>query len=629
MGSREVKPLLSIVIANYNFGQFLEEAIRSVLAQTADDEVELIVVDGGSTDNSVEVITRYADRISWWCSEPDGGQSVAFNKGFTHAHGEFLTWLNADDVMLPGAVAALRKSAARHSDCPWFIGGTVWCDKNWFVLKIFKDHRFSRMRLLGRSLSVGGPSSFFTKELFVRAGGFDETLHYVMDSDLWYRMALKCGEKYIRMNHPTWAFRFHERSKTSGRISNPKSNVAQRNEEKFANERHLLRLRYGRPSRFATLLCKFPVSVTDTVRAFIGNCRFKKHHLNEFCGAHVVKSSVLLSNSIQEYFTGLRHVSNEVYAFNTWRRKKFEDKGSLRFLDAEMIKDACVCARIVEERGIGVLYAQGARSLIDFYLIKRRCKRIVPRLLVNCHSPSLWGSFLKSFVFVLASCFLADAMIFLVEGYRLRWLWLTRLFRLKTYHVPNPVDLMRFVGDAKEFVGRPLTIVNVGVVSSRKRQDMLVLLAGELRRRGLDVNVKLAGDTPDKAYLNHLNDLIVKNDLVGQVEIPGCVPYDEVPGWLRAADIYICPSDAEVMPFSILEAMASALPIVAHDIAGHHEQVVDGENGFLVRSQDVAEYADAVEKILADYERFSRASRKRAEEVFAMNHYAEAMREIL
>ena len=90
----------------------MEETIQSDLCQVDEtmclpsgERIELIIVDGGSNDNSVEIINKYADRLAWWCSEKDRGQSHAFNKGFTHATGRFLTWLNADDILLPSTLA--------------------------------------------------------------------------------------------------------------------------------------------------------------------------------------------------------------------------------------------------------------------------------------------------------------------------------------------------------------------------------------------------------------------------------------------------------------------------------------------------------------------------------------------
>src|SRR5574344_1666133 len=127
-----MKPLLSIVIANYNYGRFLEQAIVSILDQNI-PEVELLVVDGGSTDNSVEIIKRYAGegvegqrspKISYWISEKDKGQSDAFNKGFAKARGKYLTWLNADDIMTTGCLARVIAEMKAHPECSWFSANT-------------------------------------------------------------------------------------------------------------------------------------------------------------------------------------------------------------------------------------------------------------------------------------------------------------------------------------------------------------------------------------------------------------------------------------------------------------------------------------------------------------------------
>src|SRR5574344_2606747 len=95
----KVNPALSIVIVNFNYRRYLEAAIRSVLDQQVEG-VELVIVDGASKDESVEIIKRYADKLGWWVSEPDKGQSDAFNKAFAHCRGKYLTWLNADDIKI-------------------------------------------------------------------------------------------------------------------------------------------------------------------------------------------------------------------------------------------------------------------------------------------------------------------------------------------------------------------------------------------------------------------------------------------------------------------------------------------------------------------------------------------------
>ena len=210
-------PLLSIVIANYNYGRFLEEAILSVIKQDVMNEVELIIVDGKSKDESVGIIKKYERYISWWISEADGGQSEAFNKGFRHSSGKYLTWLNADDVMPAGCLKKVLSELRTHPTYDWFTANhfrflqstkeiiQVDWGPNWYP---------SFIQSPSSPLVIFGPATFFSKNIYDKVGGIDESLHLVMDTDLWIRFMMS-GVKQRRINCFCWAFRMHESSKTA------------------------------------------------------------------------------------------------------------------------------------------------------------------------------------------------------------------------------------------------------------------------------------------------------------------------------------------------------------------------------------------------------------------------------
>ena len=215
MNKAENNPFFSIVIVNFNYGRFLEEAILSVLGQSCQD-FELIIIDGGSSDNSVEIIKKYQDRLAWWCSEKDHGQSHAFNKGFTRAKGTFLTWLNADDLLMPETFACAKKKLLKHPDAAWMTGNVFRFAPDGKVIEC-RWGPWGMPRFLqgsGSPVAVFGPTSFFSRDLFWRVGGMDESLHYVMDTDLWMRFIV-AHEPCLRLNRYCWAFRMHEMSKTA------------------------------------------------------------------------------------------------------------------------------------------------------------------------------------------------------------------------------------------------------------------------------------------------------------------------------------------------------------------------------------------------------------------------------
>lgn len=233
-------PLLSIVVANYNYGRFIEEAIQSVILQNASDQIELIICDAASTDNSVEIIKKYRDRIAWWCSEKDGGQSEAFNKGFAHAKGRFLTWLNADDIMLPGAFQSFRKAVEANPGKEWFSGETVYVDVEGRVVTsgLASWSAWFRLLRIPSWARITAPATFFSRRLFELTGGFDEELRYVMDTDLWIKFT-RLGHNVHYLRTMCWAFRLHEESKTGASVTTGVRSC------RFMEERTRIRSRAG------------------------------------------------------------------------------------------------------------------------------------------------------------------------------------------------------------------------------------------------------------------------------------------------------------------------------------------------------------------------------------------------
>ncbi len=273
---------LSVVVANYNYGRFLETALNSVLSQKP-AEAELIVVDGGSTDNSLEIIRHHALELAWWVSEKDKGQSNAFNKGFAHAKGRYLTWLNADDVMFPGAIDRILKAIRQNPSCEWFAGGCCWLDQDLRVLKCSRGRRFSKIRADAGDIQVYAPSSVFAKTLYDRVGGFiDENCNYVMDIELWNRFYRLGNATYQPLPGYNWGLRLHPEAKMSGHnfSQSPTSNPNHPIHAMKVSEYQNVLSKYA-TSKMSSLKYVLSLSPVESIQGRIDTLRYRGRHYRE------------------------------------------------------------------------------------------------------------------------------------------------------------------------------------------------------------------------------------------------------------------------------------------------------------------------------------------------------------
>jgi len=208
----EKKPLVSIITPSFNQARFLEETILSVFDQDY-ERIEYIIIDGASTDGSLEVIKKYKSRLAYWVSEPDRGQTDAINKGFSHATGEILAWLNSDDVYNPGAVSQAVEYLLGHPQVGMVYGDLDFIDENDKVIGRFNAAQTDLARLRRGYVHIPQPATFLRADLWKKVGPLDPSFYFAMDYDLWTRLAAVSEFKYIP-GKPWAKFRLHFDGKT-------------------------------------------------------------------------------------------------------------------------------------------------------------------------------------------------------------------------------------------------------------------------------------------------------------------------------------------------------------------------------------------------------------------------------
>jgi glycosyltransferase involved in cell wall biosynthesis len=278
-------PLISIVMPSFNQFSYIEESLNSVINQNYTHK-EIIIIDGGSTDGTLNIINKFANNITYWVSEPDNGQSHALNKGFSIANGDLVVWLNTDDIMLPGTLSSVAKYWKENGYPKWITGNSVWAAPDGRIIRCARGVHWSNILARLNMINVFAPSSFFSPEILDIVGNVDENLHYMMDTELWLRFANK-GYKFNRIHKYMWVLRLHPNAKMSGHHfkgspmakANHKSHFERKFEKDKIADRYHITARQLRVAKVLSRAIRFkqmalPLSWFDLIR-------FYKRHWSE------------------------------------------------------------------------------------------------------------------------------------------------------------------------------------------------------------------------------------------------------------------------------------------------------------------------------------------------------------
>ena len=213
-------PSISITTPSYNQGQFLAKTIESVLSQDY-PALEYQILDGGSTDDTVDIIRRYAHRLAYFTSRPDHGQSDAVNRGWMRSSGEVISWLNSDDYLLPGALDIIAKEFHTDPNLVALIGTCLIANGDGEIVGNKYARTLDLQRLITTSGGVPGqPAVFLRRSILDEIGYLDTHLHYTMDWEYWIRVALRYHPKRIKVLYdPLAVLRVWEGTKTLNGVS--------------------------------------------------------------------------------------------------------------------------------------------------------------------------------------------------------------------------------------------------------------------------------------------------------------------------------------------------------------------------------------------------------------------------
>ena len=201
---------ITVVTPSFNQAIFIEETIRSVLLQGYPN-LEYIVMDGGSTDGSVEIIKKYEKHLAYWTSQKDGGAADAISKGFDKGTGSIFAYLNSDDLYLPGTINHVVTST---TDADVVYGNTYWIEETGKVIGEQRQTPFTTMGYLYGGSTLQQPATFWKRDLYLKCGGMSPSFRFAFDTDLFFRFAVQ-GARFKHVNKFVASFRIHPQSKSS------------------------------------------------------------------------------------------------------------------------------------------------------------------------------------------------------------------------------------------------------------------------------------------------------------------------------------------------------------------------------------------------------------------------------
>jgi glycosyltransferase involved in cell wall biosynthesis len=249
---------VSVITPSFNQADYLEDTILSVLNQNYPN-LEYIIVDGGSSDASLDIIHKYEKHLSWWVSEKDNGQSAAINKGFRKSSGEIICWINSDDLLLPDT---LQLVSDEFQNCPgsWLTGNCITINPKGEevgqYLNELPENTFDWINLFARGFSyaVLQPSTFWRREIFDSVGFLNEKYNYSFDHEFFFRI-FKAYGKPLTISRNLSAFRIHGNSKTS--INN----------KAFINEHKKMALHFIKQSSLKDQLHLWPIYLKEALKS--------------------------------------------------------------------------------------------------------------------------------------------------------------------------------------------------------------------------------------------------------------------------------------------------------------------------------------------------------------------------